>query len=356
MHNEAPIKSKQSAIPISLALQGGGAWGAFTWGVLDHLLSRNDIRIDQISGTSAGAINGAIVCSALAKRNPAAARADLETFWRGVAEPTSSTLLKTLMGPFGDVLTRGVNQWLSLGGSLSPYQLDPFDANPLRASIERYVDIDAIASGEGPQLFVTATNVRTGLPRVFGPSQISVDALAASACLPQLFRSVQIDGDAYWDGGYSANPAMWPLIRTGAAHDIVLVQLAPEHEAQVPQNVKAIGERAAQIMFNASLVTQMQAISAMASTVVGTDAPLARTRFHRIGPPVTNAVGNANPAGDRSWTWLAQLRDEGQQAAQSFMEKHKKQLGKTSSLDIARVYFDQRKTKVKLPSAELQFS
>jgi NTE family protein len=257
-------------------------------------------------------------------------------------------MLKTLMGPFGDALSRGVSQWLTLSGSISPYQLDPFNANPLRASVERYVDIEAIVSRRGPQLFVTATNVRTGLPRVFGPTQISVDALAASACLPQLFRSVNIDGEAYWDGGYSANPALWPLISHGRARDIVLVQLAPDHDAQVPQNSKDINERAAQIMFNASLVTQMQAINAISSAVAGSESALLDTRFHRIGPPSANATGSANPAANRSWTWLAQLRIEGQSAAQTFIGQHKKRLGKVSSLDIARVYFDQRKTKVKL--------
>jgi NTE family protein len=339
-----------------LALQGGGAWGAFTWGVLDYLLTRGDLHIDQISGTSAGAINGAIVASALAKKDPETARANLNSFWCAVAEPISSTLFKTLMGPLGMAVSNGVSQVLTLGGSLSPYQLDPFDSNPLHANIARYVDIDAIASGNGPQLFVTATNVRTGLPRVFGPSEISVDALAASACLPQLFRSIHIDGDAYWDGGYSANPAMWPLIRQGATHDIILVQLSPDHDAKVPQDNKAINERAAQIVFNASLVTQMQAIGAMSSTVDQSRGATRPTRFHRIGPPNAPANGNPNPAGNRSWAWITQLRDEGTLAAQGFMQQHQKRLGKTSSLDIARVYFDQRKTKIKVASSNLYYS
>lgn len=343
-------KALPARTEISLALQGGGAWGAFTWGVLDYLLTRDELAIDQISGTSAGAINGAIVCSSLAHGDPQGARQALESFWRSVAEHPARSLLKSMMGPMGEMMSRGVSNWLTNGGSISPYQTDPLDMNPLRNSIRAHVDIDAIRARVGPQLFVTATNVRTGLPRVFGSAEISLDALAASACLPQIFRAVRIDGEAYWDGGYCGNPTLWPLIRHGRADDIVLVQLAPERRKEVPHDASGIRERAAEIVFNSSLVAEMQAIHAIRDPANGgdSDSPFVRARFHRIGPPRDEVMREAGAATDRSWQWLTELRDEGQLAAKRFMTRHRASLGSTSTLDIAQVFFDRRKPKVNL--------
>ncbi len=336
--------------PISLALQGGGAWGAFTWGVLDHLLTRDSLAIDQISGTSAGAINGAIVCSALAHGRPSEACQALESFWRSVAEHPARSLLQTMMGPIGELMTKRVNNWMLGAGSVSPYQTDPLDWNPMRAAISAHVDIEAIRSRTGPQLFVTATNVRTGLPRVFGSAEITLDSLAASACLPQIFRAVQINGEAYWDGGYCGNPTLWPLVRHGKANDIVLVQLAPERRDEVPRDTAGIRDRAAEIVFNSSLVAEMQAIHAireMASSA-GSRSAFLQTRFHRIGPPPDAVLSESGAATDRSWQWLTQLRDEGRVAARRFMARNRSKLGVESTLDIAKVFFDHHKPMVNL--------
>lgn len=342
----------QRPAPISLALQGGGAWGAYTWGVLDHLLSVESLEIEQISGTSADAINGAIVGSRLAQDGPhngrQAAREALESFWRRISVNPAQSFLQSLMGPVGHLVTRGLSNWMATAGYLSPYQTDPFDLNPLRAVIREHVDIEAIRSRRGPQLFVTATNVRTGLPRVFGSAEMSLEALVASACLPQVFRAVEIDGQAYWDGGYCGNPTIWPLVRHGRSDDIVLVQLAPDSREAVPRDAAGIRARAAEIIFNSSLVAEMQAIHVIAELArqAQPDSAFARVRLHRIGPPGDEAAGEPQAPLDRSWQWLTQLRDQGRLAAAQFLERSGKRIGVESTLDISQVFFDRNKPKV----------
>lgn len=361
-----PARIRHEPVPISLALQGGGALGAYTWGVLDALLARADLPIDQVSGTSAGALNGAVLASALATGGRREARLALESFWRSVAEHPTRTMMHALMGPVGELMSRGMQQWLSAGAQLSPWQADPLDVNPLRAAIAAHVDVQAIRSRRGPQLFVTATRISTGLPRVFGSAEMSVDALMASACLPQLFRPVMIDGEAYWDGGYGGNPSLWPLVRHGRARDLLLVQLVPDRAVRVPRSAAAIRERAAEIVFNASLVAEMQAIHAVrewssADTrldVVGDGAsarvpstPLSRTRFHRIGPPTGAVVDRSGGSVDRSWDWMTTLRDAGRSATRRFLARERSCLGRSSTLDIGRVFVDGRKPRVNLPVA-----
>ena len=344
--------------PICLALQGGGAWGAFTWGVLDYLLSRRDLAIDRLSGTSAGAINGAIVCSELTRGTAKSAREALESFWRSVSTHPARDMIGSLMGPVGQMVSRQIGDWMWEGGNLSPYQADPLDLNPLRAAIRDHVDIDAIRAEQGPQLFVTATNVQTGLPRIFGSAEMSVEALMASACLPQLFRAVEIDGAFYWDGGYCGNPTIWPLIHHGAARDIVLVQLAPDTRMEVPLGAKAIRHRVGEIVFNSALVAEMQAIHAMREWAQRDRraSPFADLRLHRIGPPSDEALapGEAtlDRSLDRSWKGLTALRDEGRVAARRFMLRDGRSIGVDSTLDIANTFFEPRKPKVSVKLAE----
>lgn len=340
----------RSPAPLSLALQGGGALGAYTWGVLDHLLGVDAFDIEQISGTSAGAINGAIVSSHLAQDGRTATREALESFWRQMAVGPAQSLLQTLMGPVGQMVTRGLSNWMTSSGYLSPYQTDPFDLNPLRVAIREHVDIEAIRSRRGPQLFVTATNVRTGLPRVFGSAEMSLEALVASACLPQVFRAVEIDGQAYWDGGYCGNPTLWPLVRHGRSDDIVLVQLVPDLRDAVPRDSAGIHARAAEIVFNSSLVAEMQAIHVIAELArqSQSDSAFARVRLHRIGPPGDAVTNEPQASLDRSWQWLTQLRDDGRAAAARFLESSGHDIGRQSTLDIAQVFFDRNKPKINL--------
>jgi NTE family protein len=355
----SPAGARRPPRPISLALQGGGALGAYTWGVLDVLLARTDLPIDQISGTSAGALNGAVLASALAGGGRRHAREALESFWRAVAAHPAQTLFRAMMGPVGGLVSEGVRQWLFGGAMLSPYQTDPLDLNPLRQAIAAHVDVDAIRARRGPQLFVTATHVTTGLPRVFGSAEMTLDALLASACLPQLFRAVEIDGEPYWDGGYVGNPTLWPLIRHGRARDLVLVQLAPDRRDGAPRSNASIRHRAAEIVFNSSLVAEMQAIQAIrermppAPAVDGStrtaESPFHAMRFHRIGPPPAAALERPDASLDRSWDWIGTLRDAGRDAARRFLRRDGARLGQASTLDIGQAYGTGRKPRVNVP-------
>ena len=340
--------------PVGLALQGGGSWGAYTWGVLDALLGSRTLTIDQLSGTSAGAINAAIVASALANGSRAKARQALRAFWMDVASPTVGAG-HALWAPVERAWHESINAWMLSSGT-SPYQLNPLGINPLRELIARHVDIAAIHSKGSPALYVTVTNVKTGLPRVIDNSAMSIDALLASACLPQFFQAVEIDGEHYWDGGFSGNPTLWPMIHGGGMRDLIVVQLVPDEVADTPTDAPGIRRRIGEIVFNSSLVAEMQAISAMRAIVDRNvaGAGVMDTRLHRIGPP-RPALLMQGSALERSREWLLRLHGEGRAAARRFMRRHGADVGVRETLDLARVFSDGRKPKMHRSANEEAF-
>jgi NTE family protein len=322
--------------PIGLALQGGGSWGAYTWGVLDALLASREMTIAALSGTSAGAINAAILASALARGRPAEARSALRSFWHAIAEPGIADLGFEAFGPIERHWRETVATWLVANGGLTPYDTHAPGVNPLREAVERHVDIEALRSPHAPPLHVTVTHVKTGLPRVFGNDTMSVDVLLASACLPQLFQAVEIDGEPYWDGGYHGNPTLWPLIRRGAPRDLVVVQLSPETSAGVPRDAASIRRRVGEIVFHSSLVAELRSIAAMRE-VAAPDADVRDLRLHRIGPPPA-ALQSEGSALERSPAWIERLRGEGHRSARRFLDRHARDLGVRETLDIATTY------------------
>ena len=337
--------------PISLALQGGGSWGAFTWGVLDALLASRSVGVAQLSGTSAGAINAAIVASALATGTPARARAALRSFWLQIARPAVADLGRVVWGPMERTWRDTLGAWLLSTGALSPYNANPLGINPLRDAIAAHVNIDAIRSQRAPALFVTVTNVKTGLPRVISNEAMTVDALLASACLPQLFQAVEIDGEPYWDGGYCGNPSLWPMIHSGAARDLIVVQLIPDGADDVPTDGHAIRQRVGEIVSNSSLVAEMQAIAAMRSIAARGESGsnVLDLRLHRIGPPRRDLLEQGSSL-ERSRAWLQRLHDEGRVAARQFLARHGAEVGVRETLDIARQFQDLRKPKGRVPA------
>jgi NTE family protein len=339
-----PIPARR---PIGVALQGGGSWGAFTWGVLDALLASRSLGIAQLSGTSAGAINAAIVTSALAQGTPAQARQSLRSFWLGIARPAVADLGREVWGPVERTWHDTMGAWLLSTGALSPYNANPLGINPLRDAIAAHVDFEAIRSKRAPALFVTVTNVKTGLPRIISNEAMTVDVLLASACLPQLFQAVEIDGEAYWDGGYCGNPTLWPMIHSGIAHDLIVVQLVPDTTDEVPRGAPAIRQRVGEIVFNSSLVAEMQAIAAMRSVAARGEVPsgVRGLRLHRIGPPARELLEQGS-ALERSRAWLQRLHDEGRVAAKRFMARHGVDVGVRETLDIAGEFTDLRKPKM----------
>ena len=329
-----PVEKRR---PVGLALQGGGSWGAYTWGVLDVLLASRTVTIAQLSGASAGAINAAIVAGALAKGSPGKARAQLSAFWRRVAAPSMMQGFGTLNAE--RAWQESVGLWLLSTGSLSPYQANPLGINPLREAIEAHVDIDAIRSASAPPLFVTVTHVKTGLPRVISNAAMTVDALLASACLPQLFQAVEIDGEPYWDGGYLGNPTLAPMIKSGAAEDLVIVQLVPDGPDDAPRDALSIRRRLNEIVFNSSLVAEVQGIATMRDMAAGRRGRMPEVRLHRIGPPSRELLQQGSTL-ERSRIWLERLRAEGRAAAKRFIARHGSDVGARETLDIGKAFAD----------------
>ena len=325
---------------VDLALQGGGAHGAFTWGVLDRLLEEPWLRIEGVSGTSAGAMNAAVLVDGHAEGGAEGARAALASFWRRVATVGSFSPLRR--GPLDVMLGRWTIDsnpiYFALEAAsrmFSPYDWNPAGLNPLRLVLARSVDFDRLAAAP-IKLFVAATNVRTGKLRVFRNKDVTPDALLASACLPQMFQAVEMDGDAYWDGGFSGNPPITPLIRECDSSDTLLVQINPIERAEMPRTALEIRNRMNEVSFNASLLKELRMIAVLRRVVNPGDAEGARwasMRVHRIATPLMRRIGVSSKL-NSEWGFLCFLRDEGRRAADEFLSEHAHSLGRHSTLDI----------------------
>jgi NTE family protein len=265
MSAAATETEKGPAKRINLALQGGGAHGAFTWGVLDRLLEHPRIEVEAISGTSAGVMNAVVLAAGLSDDGNAGARGRLDDFWRQVSHidrfsPIQRTFWEWFNGGYTLDGSPGLAIMETLTRTFSPYQVNPFNFNPLRGILEDLIDFDTVRHASRVKLFISATNVSTGRARIFENRDMSPDVLMASSCLPQMFQAAEIDGEHYWDGGYMGNPALFPLIYGAESRDIILVQINPLHRAGVPKSARDIQNRINEISFNASLIHEMRAI------------------------------------------------------------------------------------------------
>jgi len=327
-------------ILIDLALQGGGSHGAFTWGVLDRLLDEDWLRIAAISGTSAGAMNAAVLVDGWTQGGAGGARRALENFWQLVSRaatfsPLRRSPLERLMGRWTLDTSPAYIAMNLMSRLLSPYDLNPTGFNPLRSILVDSIDFGHLA-GSSIKLFVTATNVRTGRGRIFRNPEITADVLLASACLPTMFRAVEIDGEAYWDGGYAGNPTITPLVRESDAHDTILVQINPRERADMPRSASDILNRLNEISFNSPLMKELRMIALLrqvADPGSGEGARWAQMRIHRI---MTDALAKfgASSKLNGEWEFVALLRDEGRRAASEFLKNHADDLGRRSTTDI----------------------
>jgi NTE family protein len=331
---------------IDLALQGGGSHGAFTWGVLDALLEDDSLTFDGISGTSAGALNAAVMAVGWARGGPKrcreAAREALKALWDDIVA-CSAAFTPPGPGAMGR-FNLDSNPWFAWGSAwtqwFSPYQFNPGNVNPLRAILERHVDAAALRASP-LRVFVTATSVRTGQPEVFSGKRLSVDALLASACLPQLFQAVEIDGEAYWDGGFVGNPALWPLIYETEALDLLLVQLDPLVREGVPRTSAEIADRLNEITFNASLVAEMRAIAFVKKLIATHRVDAAHykdLRLHRIADDAALAPLDASSKYNNDPALIARLFTIGRAAAQRWLVNGRPAVGKSSSFDVDSVF------------------
>ena len=332
----APRKSVQ----IDLALQGGGSHGAFTWGVLDRLLEEPWLKIEAISGTSAGAMNGAVLVSGYMKGGAEGARAALDAYWERVAEaarfsPIQRSSLDRLMNRWSLDSSPGYLMMDLMSRVVSPYSLNPMGVNPISDILERSVDFAHL--GEASiKLFITATNVHTGRGRVFRNKEITPEVLLASACLPTMFQAVEIDGEPYWDGGYVGNPTITPLVRESEAKDVILVQINPRERRETPRTASQILDRLNEISFNSPLMKELRMIALLrqaADPGSGEGARWARMLTHRI---VTDRLAEfgASSKLNAEGAFLTMLKEEGRLAADAFLRDHGEDLGMRSTADL----------------------
>ena len=362
---DAPIKR------INLGLQGGGSHGAFTWGVLDELLQDRSIEIEGISGTSAGAMNAVALAHGFAqcldkpKADPReAARESLANFWHGIvamgamsqAQKTPLDLMFGLAGAHNsptsfwtETLTRA---W---SGSISPYQSNPFDLNPLKDFVERQVDFERLARLKDLKIFVVATQVNTGKAEVFSGKRLTASAVMASACLPMVFQAVEIEGDHYWDGGYTGNPAIHPLIYQCSSRDIMLVQINPIARDKLPTSAGDIMDRLNEITFNSALIAEMRAIDFVKRLLKAGKLDPAHYKdvlMHRIDGGEVLEQFDAATKISTDGRLINSLRDLGQAHARLWLTKHRSALGVTSTVNIARDYLDDLRMPVSQPEPE----
>jgi len=330
----------ENSILIDLALQGGGSHGAFTWGVLDRLLEESRLHIAAISGTSAGAMNAAVLADGWMERGAEGAREALDGFWEGVARaaafsPLQRTWYDRLVGRWTLDTSPGYVALDVLSRVLSPYDLNPWDLHPLRRIINERIDFDRL-SRSPIKLFVTATNVRTGRGRVFRNAEITADVLLASACIPTMFRAIEIEGDEYWDGGFAGNPTITPLIRESDAHDTILVQINPRVRSERPRSAADILNRINEISFNSPLLKELRMIALLrgvADPGTGEGARWAQMRTHRILTDMLARFGASSKL-NAEGEFLTMLRTEGRRAAGEFLDANADHLGKRSTADL----------------------
>jgi len=332
-------------LPIDLALQGGGSHGAFTWGVIERIFEEPALQVVSVSGTSAGAMNAVVLAHGYLLDGPAGAKAALETFWRKVSDaarfsPIRRTPFDVATGSWSLDRSPGYIFYDIFSRLFSPYEFNPANVNPLRDILESVVDFERLK--ECPlKLFINATNVRTGLPRVFRNAELNADVILASACLPLMHQAIEIDGDPYWDGGFSGNPLLTPVIHESTARDIVLVQINPIERPGIPRTAREIVNRLNEISFNASLKKELRSLAIFQRLIsaanVSTDAPWfaqwTEARLHRITTPKLGELGASSKL-NAEWDFLTMLRDEGRQCTEGFLARHRTDLGRRSTFDI----------------------
>ena len=331
---------------LNLALQGGGAHGAYTWGALDRLLDEKDIRFEAITATSAGAMNAAMLVTGLARGGRKGAQALLAEFWNRITQdavgprsPFSMFALPPdpeIMNAFYSMSPAYIaSEWITR--TFSPYQLNPLNLNPLRDLLNDMIDFNEVCGGDGPKVYVNATNVRQGRARIFTGDEITTDALLASACLPSLFQAVEIDGEAYWDGGYMGNPAIYPLIYGAACRDVLIVHINPILREETPTTAPEIANRINELSFNASLMREMRAVDFVQRLLddgIIPEGKWKRLRIHSVRDDETMRSFGVATKSTPDWAVLKRLKEAGKASMEAWLKAHKDKIGVKDSVDI----------------------
>jgi NTE family protein len=343
------IAARAHRKPVNLALQGGGSHGAFTWGVLDRLLEDDTLALDAISATSAGAMNAIVMAYGVSRGGPEGGREKLEAFWRGVSRkgrvwnplPANPFAGWLAMTPFAAFANPAYLLQQSFSTYFSPYDF-PWDRNPLREVLEDVVDFGRLAgSNHATRLFIAATNVRTGKIEIFDNRRMTAAAALASACLPYLFRAVEIGGEHYWDGGFMGNPAIFPLIYKGASRDVIVVHVNPIRRADVPKSAPDIGDRMNEISFNSPLMGEMRAIAFVQKLIEEGRLDEERYRsmlIHDIRDDPAMAAYGVDSKFSTDWGFLSELKELGRATASRWLETKAKHVGVKSTTPIRELY------------------
>ncbi len=339
-------KGKARPRSINLALQGGGAHGAFTWGVLDRILEDERLLIEAISGTSAGAMNAAVVADGIMVDGRDGAREGLHHFWKAVSDagrksPIQRSPIDVFMGNWSLDSSPSYIFFDLLGRLASPYELNPLNLNPLQDLIEEMVDFGRVRSCDKMKIFISATNVETGRVKVFNRRQLTAEMVMASACLPFLFQAVEIDGVPYWDGGYMGNPVLHPFYGNCTSNDVVIVQLNPITRKGAPKSAREILNRVNEITFNASLLRDFRAINFVSRLLE--DGKLDKGDYKNVLVHRIEGEDEIKPLGASSklnaeWAFLQHLFEIGRRRADSWLEQHFEDLGERSTVDIRAMY------------------
>jgi NTE family protein len=333
---------------IDLALQGGGSHRAVTWGVLDRILEDERLEIAGISGTSAGAMNAVVLAQGFHQGGRDGAREALAAFWRAVSDearfsPVQRNWWNRFTGNFNLDRSPGYLFFDNLTRLFSPYELNPLDINPLRDLVASTVDFDRVNSCTMPKIFVTATNVRTGQARVFTQPHLSIETIMASACLPSVYQAVQIDGEAYWDGGYIGNPALHPLVDETDCRDMLIVQINPMIRRALPQTGREILNRVNEITFNSSLIKDLRAIQLLHKLIEAEGIETERyrdMRVHLIHTDEELQDLDASSKLNAEWTFLSHLQQRGRTWAHQWLEANYDRIGARSTFDLDALFVD----------------
>ena len=330
----------RETVLVDLALQGGGSHGAFTWGVLDRLLDENWLQVTGISGTSAGAMNAAVFADGYAAGGAKGAQTALANYWEAVADaarfsPFQRTPIDKMMGRWSLDQSPLFIAMDMMSRLFSPYDLNPGNINPLAPILEKYIDFDRLRNS-AVKIFITATNVRTGRGRVFSNSEITPEILLASACLPTLFQAVEIDGESYWDGGYTGNPTLTPLVRALESSDTILVPINPIERLGTPRSAAEILNRLNEVSFNSTTLKELRMMALLrqvADPGNSEGALWARKRLHLIRNDIMQTLDYSSKL-NAEREFLHMLREEGRAAADAFLKKDGSSIGARSSVDM----------------------
>ncbi len=333
-------------IKLNLALQGGGSHGAYTWGVLDRLLEEEDIEIEGISGTSAGAMNAAVLVNGYMQDGRTGAKKLLARFWHevsllGLVSPFQQTPFEQYGNSWNLDWSLSYSYFDLMSRLVSPYQMNPLNLNPLRWVLDKVLDERLLDTGSDIKLFISATQVRTGQPRIFECGEITTDVILASACIPQIFQAVEIDGEPYWDGGFMGNPVIWPLLYRTRVADVLLVQINPIFRDGTPQHASDIINRLNEITFNSSLIAEMRAINFVSKLIKENRLDTNKykdVRMHMIAAhPEVHGL-NASSKLNTSWHFFQYLHAMGRDRAEEWILTNKANVGKKSTVDIRETF------------------